>query len=75
MKYAVIRCTDGNYDIHSEHPNIEAAKIAFHSYCAALWNDKNTKRAMVKIVDENLDNAEGYRDFIHHETEQTNEPE
>lgn len=75
MKYAIIRCTDSNYDIHSEHPNIEAAKIAFHSYCAALWNDKNTKRAMVKIVDENLDNAEGYRDFIHHETEQTNESE
>ena len=75
MKYAVIRCTDSNYDIHSEHPNIEAAKIAFHSYCASLWNDKNTKRATVKIVDENLDNAEGYRDFITHETEQTNEPE
>lgn len=75
MKYAVIRCTDSNYDIHSEHPNIEAAKIAFHSYCAALWNDKNTKMAVVKIVDENLDNAEEYRDFIHHETEQTNEPE
>ncbi len=75
MKYAVVRCTDSNYDIHSEHPNIEAAKIAYHSYCASLWNDKNTKRAVVKIVDENLDNAEGYRDFIHHEQEQTNEPE
>ena len=75
MKYAVIRCTDGNYDVHSEHPNIEAAKIAFHSYCASLWNDKNTKMATVKIVDENLDNAEGYRDFIYHEQEQTNEPE
>lgn len=75
MKYAVVRCTDGNYDIHSEHPNIEAAKIAFHSYCSALWNDKNTKRAMVKIMDENLDNAEGYRDYIYHETEQTNELE
>ena len=75
MKYAVIRCTDSNYDIHIEHPDIEAAKIAFHSYCAALWNDKNTKMAVVKIMDENLDNAEGYRDFIHHETEQTNEPE
>lgn len=75
MKYAVIRCTDSNYEIHSEHPNIEAAKIAFHSYCAALWSDKNTKMAVVKIMDENLDNAEGYRDFIHHETDQTNEPE
>lgn len=75
MKYAVVRCTDSHYDIHSEHPNIEAAKIAFHSYCAALWNDKNTKMAVVKIMDENLDNAEGYRDFIHHEQEQTNEPE
>lgn len=75
MKYAIVRCTDGNYDIHSEHPDIEAAKIAYHSYCAALWNDKNTKMAVVKIVDENLDCVERYRDFIHHEQEQINESE
>lgn len=69
MKYAIIKCTDTNFAIHGEYPNLEAAKVAFHSYCAALWNDPNTTKAMVKIMDENLDNAEGYRDFITHSVE------
>ena len=47
----------------------------FHQLCATLWNAPDVVTAMVKIVDENLDNAEGYRDFITHEQEQTNEPE
>ena len=73
MKYAIIRCTDGNFAVHGEYPTIEAAKIAFHQYSAALWNDPLTTKAMVKIVDEQLDNAEGYREFIN--KKQTNEPE
>lgn len=72
MKYAIIRCTDTNFAVHGEYPTIEAAKIAFHQFSAALWNDPNTTKAMVKIVDEQLDCAEGYREFIRHETEQTN---
>lgn len=75
MKYAIVKCTDTNFAVHGEYPTIEAAKIAFHSFCAALWNDPNTQTAMVKIMDENLDCAEGYMEFIHHEQEQTNEPE
>lgn len=73
MKYAIIRCTDTNFAVHGEYPTIEAAKIAFHQFSAALWNDPVTTRAMVKIVDEQLDCAEGYREFIN--KEQTNEPE
>ena len=75
MKYAIIRCTGTNFAVHGEYPTIEAAKIAFHQLSAALWNDSGTTRAMVKIVDEQLDCVENYREFIHHETEQTNEPE
>lgn len=75
MKYAIIKCTDGNFAVHGEYTTIEAAKVGFHSYCAALWNDPNTTKAAVKIVDEQLDCVEDYREFIHHETEQTNEPE
>jgi len=74
MKYAIIKCTDTNFAIHGEYPTIEAAKVAFHQFCAALWNDSATQTAMVKIMDENLDCAEGYMEFIHHEQEQTNEP-
>lgn len=75
MKYAIIRCTDTNFAVHGEYPTIEAAKIAYHQLSAALWNDPGTTKAMVKIVDEQLDTVEGYRESIHHETGQTNEPE
>lgn len=73
MKYAIIRCTDGNFAIHGEYPNLKAAKVAFHQLSAALWNDAGTTRAMVMIVDENLNNAEGKYEDINKEV--ANEPE
>lgn len=75
MKYAIIRCTDTNFAVHGEYPTLQEAKVAFHQYSANLWNDPNTTKAMLKIVDEQLDCVENCREFIHHETEQTNEPE
>ena len=76
MKYAIIKCINGNYSIHAEGiTDINAAKTSFHQLCATLWNAPDVVTATVKIMDENLDNSEGYRDFIHHETEQTNESE
>lgn len=75
MKYAIIKYTDGNFAVHGEYSSIEAAKVAFHQYSAALWNDPGTTNAVVKIVDEQLDCAEGYRESIHRGQEQTNEPE
>lgn len=74
MKYAIVKCTDTNYAIHGEYPTLEAAKIAFHQYAAALWNDPSTAKAMVKIVDEQLDCVEGYMELVLH-PEETNEPE
>ena len=71
MKYAIIKCTDGNYAVHGEYPTLNAARIAFHQFCAALWNDPSTEKAMVMVADENLDAVEGIKEFIHHETEQT----
>ena len=65
MKYAVIKVTDGNYNIHAEgftDPN--AAKISYHGLCQNLWNDQNTQKACVGIVDENLDFLPGYKEFI-----------
>ena len=74
MKYAIIQCINGNYAVHAEgFTDINAAKISFHQFCAALWNDPGTKTGMVKIVDDQLDCAEGYREFITH-PEETNEP-
>lgn len=76
MKYAIIKVINGNYSVHAEGiTDINVAKASFHGLCQTLWNAPDVVTGTVKIVDENLDNAEGYRDFIHHETEQTNEPE
>ena len=56
MKYAVVKCVNGNFAISTEHgENKDAAKIAYHQLCAALINDQTTQTAMVKVVDENLD--------------------
>ena len=75
MKYAIVKCTDTNFAIHGEYPTVEAAKIAFHQFSAALWNDPSMEKATIKIVDEQLDCAEGYREFVTHPVEETNEPE
>lgn len=74
MKYAIIKVTDGNYNIHTEHGTITAAKVEFHNLCKSLWNAPDVITACVMIADENLDAVEGYREFIHHDAEPTPEP-
>ena len=70
MKYAIVKCTDGNYNIHAEgFTDLKNAKVAYHGLCQVLWNDAETTTAMVMIVDENLDVVERYKEYIHHETE------
>lgn len=67
MKYAIIKVVNGNYAIHAEGiTDISAAKVSFHNLCAALWNEPTVLTACVKIVDENLDAAQGCREFIYH---------
>ena len=68
MKYAIIKCTNGNYAIHSEGiASVESAKVQYHSLCAALWNAPDAETAYVMIADEQLDVVEGCKEFIHHE--------
>lgn len=62
MKYAVVVVTDSNFNIHSEHGNLDSAIAEFHGYCKALWNDKDTKTATVKIMDEDLSIVGNYTD-------------
>lgn len=74
MKYAIIKCVNGNYSVHAEGiTEISSAKTTFHGLCQMLWNATDVITATVKIVDENLDNVEGYRDFITHPVEETEE--
>jgi hypothetical protein len=71
MKYAIVKVINGNYFIHAEGiTELSNAKTQYHGLCQALWNAPDVITAMVKIVDENLDNVEGYRDFITHTVEE-----
>jgi hypothetical protein len=67
MKYAIIKCTDGNFNIHQESTNLDSLKAGFFTYCANLWNDPQTTSAKVMIVDEQLNCVDGYMEYVHHE--------
>lgn len=68
MKYAIIKVINGNYFVHAEAiTSVESAKAQFHGLCQTLWNAPDVITACVKIVDEQLDTVEGYRESIRHE--------
>ena len=68
MKYAIIKCINGNYSVHAEGIiDLSAAKTQFHGLCQVLWNAPDVLTAHAAIVDEQLDVVEGYKEFIHHE--------
>ena len=67
MKYAIIKCTNGNYAVHAEGiTELNNAKAAFHGLCQALWAAPDVITGAVRIVDENLDTVQGYSEFISH---------
>ena len=68
MKYAIIKCINGNYFIHAEGiTNLDNAKTQYHGLCQTLWNAPDVLRAYIMIADEQLDCVEGYKEYIHHE--------
>lgn len=70
MKYAIIKVINGNYSIHAEGiTDINSAKVNFHGLCQTLWNAPDVLKACVKIIDENLDTVEGYKEVISHSAE------
>jgi hypothetical protein len=67
MKYAIVKVSNGSYSIQSEGwTDIEKAKIDFANIWKTLMNAKDVDTACIAIVDENLDNVEGYKEFIDH---------
>lgn len=67
MKYAIVKVINGNYFIHAEDiTDLASAKVQFHGLCQTLWNASDVITAEVKIVDENLDCVEDYKEFISH---------
>lgn len=75
MKYAIIKCINGNFSVHSETSELNSAKVQFHSVAQALWNAPDVITAKIEIVDEQLDCVEGYKEFIHHDPEPEPNPE
>ena len=77
MTYAIVKVINGNYSIHAEGiTDADTAKIGFHGLCQTLWNAEDVETACVMITDENLDVAQGYKEFISHiEPEPEPEPE
>ena len=70
MKYAILKCINGNYFVHAEGiTSLESAKTQFHGLCETLWNAPDVITAHVMIANEQFDAVEGYKEFIHHEAE------
>ena len=68
MKYAILKCINGNFFVHAEGiTDLANAKTQFHGLCQTLWNAPDVITAYVMIADEQLDVVEGYKEFIHHE--------
>lgn len=73
MDYAVIRCIDGAFAIHSEHSGESqtdaekksAARAKYASYWAALENDKDFKgKAQIQVIDSQLNCVDGLNMLI-----------
>lgn len=68
MKYAIIKCVNGNYFVHAEGiEDVSAARMSYHQLCASLWNAPDVHTATVIIADENLIAVDGYREMIFHD--------
>ena len=74
-KYALVKCINGNFAIHSETTDLNSAKVQFHGLAQTLWNAPDVLTAKIEIVDEQLNVVEDYREFIHHDVEPEPEPE
>lgn len=71
MKYAIIEAINGNYFVRAEGiTSKESAKAQFHGRCEALWNAPDVITGEVRIMDENLDTVEDYKEFIKHQEPQ-----
>ena len=76
MKYAIVKVINGNYFIHAEGiTDVKAAKTQFHGLCQTLWNASDVDTAEVRIMDENLDTVDGYKEYINKNPQPESETE
>ena len=66
MKYAIVKCINGNFTIHAETDNLKQAKVNYHGLSQTLWNADDVITGSLAIVDENYSVVEPYREYITH---------
>ena len=67
MSYAVIKVTNGNFEVVSEWKdgNLKGARIAWRNACNALDNDKNFHgEGVIEVVDAGLNVVDGMRYYL-----------
>ncbi len=70
MKYAILKCINGNYFIHAEgFTSLESTITQYHDLCKSLWGAPDVITAHVMITNEQFNVVDGYKEFIHHEAE------
>lgn len=70
MKYAVIKCSNGSFAVHTEgFTDLSKAKVSYHGLCQTLWNAPDVVTAKAMLVDEQLNCVDGCHEFISHQTE------
>jgi len=68
MKYAVIKCVNGNFAIASEHgEDFEGAKNSWDSLNITHRNAPDVLDATISIVDERNMIVGKYSEYIHHD--------
>lgn len=73
MKYSIIKVINGNFFVHAEGiTDLASAKTQFHGLCQTLWNASDVYTGCVKIMDEQLDCVQSYREFISHSIPEPN---
>lgn len=67
-KYDVVQKVNGNLVVVSTWTdNKNAAFQAFHDRCKLLYSDPETTKAVVEILDDNLEVVDGKKEFINKE--------
>lgn len=67
-KYDVVQKVNGNLVVVSTwEDNKNAAFQDFHNRCRLLYSDSETTKAVVEILDDNLEVVDGKKEFINKE--------
>lgn len=76
MKFYVVYVSNGSLQIDkiTEHSTPEAALVAYHGICRTLWNAADVKKAVVRILDDQLDCWQDHVEVITHADETEAEP-